>query len=77
MVGESKLFQEPTALKTRKPFRDGSFSSPDGEKGLFFLLSAFRAVILWVWNLPIAKLEFFINKILHKIVYKLNQRGRS
>lgn len=48
MVGESKLFQEPTALKTRKPFRDGSFSSPDGEKGLFFLLSAFRAVILWV-----------------------------
>lgn len=35
MARESKLFQQPTALNTRKSFGDVSFSLPDGEKGLF------------------------------------------
>lgn len=38
MAGESELVQQPTAIKTRNPFRDASFPLPDGEKGLFFFL---------------------------------------
>lgn len=36
MAGESKLFQEPTALNTINPFRNASFPLPDRERDLFF-----------------------------------------
>lgn len=58
MAGGSAIAQEPTAIKTRNPFRDASFPPPDEEKkGLFFV-----SLVLF----HIVKPEFFIEKILHK-----------
>lgn len=77
MAGVSKLCQEPAALKTINPFRNVSFPLPDREMGIFFFLcSAFLALILWVSGHHVVKSEFFLRKILHNIVSKLNQRKR-
>lgn len=78
MAGESKLFQEPTALNTINPFRNASFPLPDRERDLFFFLlcNAFLALILWDSELHVVKSEFFLRKILHNIICKLNQRRK-
>lgn len=69
MAGGSAIAQEPTAIKTRNPFRDASFPPPDEEKkGTFF----FGSLVLF----HIVKPEFFIEKILHKAVHTLNPRRR-
>lgn len=46
MAGESKLFQEPTALNTINPFRNASFPLPDRERDLFFSCS-----VMLSWHL--------------------------